>query len=725
MLSVAVVSRMGDDEEAGEEEDDEEYESFELMTTSGHVQVVEIDPALHDRVHLKDRLPRNRLPSFWDRARSVFLSSAVAPSEVVDAAREGEVSVERQGKAPLRGSLLVELPEEAEAAEEEEEVKEEEEQRWRQPQQQQQPRPQRPPSILDRFMLGTPRMSEEKVFSHRMDAEWQKYLDEEIALLRIERMAHERRMATESTALGRRRTSSEVAISATASDGDPLLAALPVSSPASLASSPRPRPGATRRPLSWEHTPTGGGTQPPSSEAAAGSRKLLGAAGFPEAAPDLAPGPWRASPSGGASLDAGADASGVKEAVAAAEAAAEAAGGRRIVRVLESLRRKAQGDGAGARAFEFPPGGALSTALRLGEVGSSQRGGAWLAIACADPEVAALRSEYASLVRQRSLAEREIARDMHRTFPYHEMFAEEKGAGQRKLFNVIKAYSVLDKELGYTQGMGFVAATLLMNMGEEDAFCCLAFLMLRCGLRPVFLPDMEQLQVRLFQLSQLIHARLPAVHHYFESKDIKPVVYAADWFLTLFSRSLPPYVAHRVFDVVFAERTTAIVFKLGIVLLQVCRRQLQQCQEMENSVFFLKHHMPQQLKKLSPADAEELVAKALRVELPFESLLRLEAECERLAEEAGAAANEVQAAGPAAAAAAAGEEWRAPAAAPASWASSRAVFETRLETALQTLAHEREGPQQGRNLRADEDGPSAGSRWPWTGEGREHALRVG
>ena len=98
--------------------------------------------------------------------------------------------------------------------------------------------------------------------------------------------------------------------------------------------------------------------------------------------------------------------------------------------------------------------------------------------------------------------------------------------------------------------MGFVAATLLMHMGEEDAFCSLTFLMYRCGLRGVFLPDMQQLQLRLYQFSQLMLDCLPRLHKHLEELDIRPVMYAADWFLTLFARTLPLYIVFRVFDIV-------------------------------------------------------------------------------------------------------------------------------------------------------------------------------
>lgn len=38
------------------------------------------------------------------------------------------------------------------------------------------------------------------------------------------------------------------------------------------------------------------------------------------------------------------------------------------------------------------------------------------------------------------------------------------------LFNVLKAYAVLDKDLGYCQSMSYVTAVLLLHMEEEVGF---------------------------------------------------------------------------------------------------------------------------------------------------------------------------------------------------------------------------------------------------------------
>nr|CAD7461331.1 unnamed protein product [Timema tahoe] len=67
----------------------------------------------------------------------------------------------------------------------------------------------------------------------------------------------------------------------------------------------------------------------------------------------------------------------------------------------------------------------------------------------------------------------DIRKDLHRQFPFHEMFVDQAGHGQRDLFQVLKAYSILNESVGYCQAQAPVAAFLLMHMPAEEAFWCL------------------------------------------------------------------------------------------------------------------------------------------------------------------------------------------------------------------------------------------------------------
>ena len=56
----------------------------------------------------------------------------------------------------------------------------------------------------------------------------------------------------------------------------------------------------------------------------------------------------------------------------------------------------------------------------------------------------------------------EIQRDLPRTFPNHPLFENNIGIGQKSLGNVLRALRKTFPEVGYSQGMNFVAGVFLI-----------------------------------------------------------------------------------------------------------------------------------------------------------------------------------------------------------------------------------------------------------------------
>jgi len=64
-------------------------------------------------------------------------------------------------------------------------------------------------------------------------------------------------------------------------------------------------------------------------------------------------------------------------------------------------------------------------------------------------------------------AEEDIDKDLHRQFPFHEMFSQKGGNGQQDLRNILYAYAVYNPKDGYCQAQAPIAAVLLMHMPAE------------------------------------------------------------------------------------------------------------------------------------------------------------------------------------------------------------------------------------------------------------------
>ena len=80
------------------------------------------------------------------------------------------------------------------------------------------------------------------------------------------------------------------------------------------------------------------------------------------------------------------------------------------------------------------------------------------------------KQQYAEYIKATSACEKVIRRDIARTYPEHDFFKEKDGLGQESLFNVMKAYSLHDREVGYCQGSAFIVGLLLMQVLSSFAY---------------------------------------------------------------------------------------------------------------------------------------------------------------------------------------------------------------------------------------------------------------
>ncbi|CAO3647372.1 unnamed protein product [Mucor hiemalis] len=174
--------------------------------------------------------------------------------------------------------------------------------------------------------------------------------------------------------------------------------------------------------------------------------------------------------------------------------------------------------------------------------------------------------EYREILKKHtSPFEKQIQRDLTRTFPNHPYFMQE--SGRQALFNVAKAYSIFDQEVGYCQGLAFIIGCLLLHMSEENAFCVLIKLMGKYGLRGHFTPRMEVLHQQMYQFDNVFQQKLPVIHRHMENEGVTPSMYASQWFITLFSYRCPIELSFRVIDMLLVEGTQVLIqIALAIII---------------------------------------------------------------------------------------------------------------------------------------------------------------
>lgn len=222
---------------------------------------------------------------------------------------------------------------------------------------------------------------------------------------------------------------------------------------------------------------------------------------------------------------------------------------------------------------------------------------------------------YKELLKKLTSQQHAILIDLGRTFPTHPYFSAQLGAGQLSLYNILKAYSLLDQEVGYCQGLSFVAGILLLHMSEEEAFKMLKFLMFDMGLRKQYRPDMIILQIQMYQLSRLLHDYHRDLYNHLEEYEIGPSLYAAPWFLTVFASQFPLGFVARVFDMIFLQGSE-VIFKVALSLLGSHKPLILQHENLETIVDFIKNTLPNlglvQMEKTISQVFEMDIAKQLQ-----------------------------------------------------------------------------------------------------------------
>lgn len=178
------------------------------------------------------------------------------------------------------------------------------------------------------------------------------------------------------------------------------------------------------------------------------------------------------------------------------------------------------------------------------------------------------------------------------------------------LFNILRAYSIHDSEVGYCQGMMMLASLLLSVLKQEWlAFMVYKVMMVRLDVRSLYTKDFPRLTSCFYEFDRAVQYCLPSLHSLFAEHSIAVHFFCLEWFLTLFVSVCPAVVVMRLWDV-FLVSGWNIFFKAGVAILK---------QSLPYLLGLTPNALAMSLQKiyLSPRfNADEIVPLALKVKLP-------------------------------------------------------------------------------------------------------------
>jgi hypothetical protein len=152
--------------------------------------------------------------------------------------------------------------------------------------------------------------------------------------------------------------------------------------------------------------------------------------------------------------------------------------------------------------------------------------------------------------------------DLSRTFPdlmvtfcssdlslNRSQFFHEDGPLRDPLKGILSAYAFYRPDLGYVQGMSYLAAVLLLNLETtEEAFVAFANILYRDQYFTLYRLDKNIIQRHIQIFEELFKIYLPQVSAKLSQLGIQADMYLFEWIITIFSRSLPLDIASRIWD---------------------------------------------------------------------------------------------------------------------------------------------------------------------------------
>ena len=183
-----------------------------------------------------------------------------------------------------------------------------------------------------------------------------------------------------------------------------------------------------------------------------------------------------------------------------------------------------------------------------------------------------------------------IQRDMHRTFT---LFRRDPtapkiyGRGSKtssemweaSLVRILRAIVIHVPDVGYHQGLNFLAAALLMIVHgveggkaiseetEETSFWILVSLLQRYGFAGLFTTSTSFLQQYMDRFDRLMVHAQAALHQHLMSVQWEPAMYCMEWFTTTFVYSLQFSCAIFLFDAIILTSIPDVMYLAGISIL--------------------------------------------------------------------------------------------------------------------------------------------------------------
>ena len=204
-------------------------------------------------------------------------------------------------------------------------------------------------------------------------------------------------------------------------------------------------------------------------------------------------------------------------------------------------------------------------------VPAAQRVNLWLHLTHARELALHNHGLYAYLCTKDSRYRRTIAADVSRTLPGHEGFGEVQ---QGILTRVLSAYSLYCTDVGYSQGLNYVVAPLILLVEDEDEiFWSFVAMMKDKNLERFYHSDGIYFRIVSKTFEDLLSAHFPALAAHLKKQGVTPELYLPQWFRTFFLYTDNLELNLRVVDCFLLHGVEAL-FRIALAIFELLQPEL-------------------------------------------------------------------------------------------------------------------------------------------------------
>ena len=169
----------------------------------------------------------------------------------------------------------------------------------------------------------------------------------------------------------------------------------------------------------------------------------------------------------------------------------------------------------------------------------------------------------------------QIEQDIHRTFSSLKLFRPGSDL-YGHLRTVLGAFVIHRPDVGYVQGMSYLAGMFLLYMDPPEAFMCLCNLLTRHFFLAFLSADTDHVYSMFRLFSSWLQTSMSGLAKHLDAIHLGPELYLLNWAFTMYAKILPLDTACLVWDNYMLEGEL-VIFKTALALLKMHKSQLMNC----------------------------------------------------------------------------------------------------------------------------------------------------